>query len=42
MSQTRQLQDFHFRGLQGQDILGERISAGRNRGLKVIPRLERV
>lgn len=40
VSQERQLQDFSFRGLQGQDILGELISAGRNRGLKVIPWFE--
>ncbi|WP_254962701.1 MULTISPECIES: family 10 glycosylhydrolase [unclassified Cyanobium] len=40
VSQDRQLQDFSFRGLQGQDILGELISAGRNRGLKVIPWFE--
>lgn len=40
VSQARQLQDFSFRGLQGQDILGELISAGRNRGLTVIPWFE--
>ena len=40
VSQQRQLQDFTFRGLQGQDILGELISAGRSRGLAVIPWFE--
>ncbi len=40
VSEARQLQDFSFRGLQGQDILAELISAGRNRGLKVIPWFE--
>lgn len=40
VSEERQLQDFSFRGRQGQDILGELISAGRNRGLKVIPWFE--
>ncbi|AFY27395.1 glycoside hydrolase family 10 protein [Cyanobium gracile] len=40
VSEARQLQDFTFRGLQGQDILAELISAGRNRGLKVIPWFE--
>jgi uncharacterized lipoprotein YddW (UPF0748 family) len=37
VSEGRQLQDFTYRGLQGQDILAELISAGRSRGLKVIP-----
>ena len=40
VSQERELQDFTFRGLQGQDILAELISAGRRRGLKVIPWFE--
>lgn len=40
VSEARQLQDFTFRGLQGQDILAELIGAGRNRGLKVIPWFE--
>jgi uncharacterized lipoprotein YddW (UPF0748 family) len=40
VSAARQLQDFTFRGLQGQDILAELISAGRNRGVKVIPWFE--
>ncbi|WP_216923453.1 family 10 glycosylhydrolase [Synechococcus sp. CCAP 1479/9] len=40
VSEARQLQDFTFRGLQGQDILAELISAGRNRGVKVIPWFE--
>ncbi|KAF0652451.1 hypothetical protein L107_13553 [Cyanobium sp. Copco_Reservoir_LC18] len=40
VSEARLLQDFTFRGLQGQDILAELISAGRHRGLKVIPWFE--
>ena len=40
VSQDRQLQDFSFRGLQGQDILGELIAAGRARNLTVIPWFE--
>jgi len=40
VSQQRQLQDFTFRGLQGQDVLGELISAGRSRGIAVIPWFE--
>jgi len=40
VSQQRQLQDFTFRGLQGQDFLGEFISAGRSRGIAVIPWFE--
>ena len=36
----RQLQDFSFLGLQGQDVVGELISAGRSRGLAVIPWFE--
>jgi uncharacterized lipoprotein YddW (UPF0748 family) len=40
VSQQRQLQDFTFRGLQGQDFLGEFISAGRNHGIAVIPWFE--
>ena len=40
VSQQRQLQDFTFRGLQGQDYLGEFIRAGRNRGIVVIPWFE--
>ncbi|MEA5442293.1 family 10 glycosylhydrolase [Cyanobium gracile] len=40
VSEVRQLQDFTFRGLQGQDILAEVINAGRRRGLKVIPWFE--
>jgi uncharacterized lipoprotein YddW (UPF0748 family) len=40
VSQARQLQDFTFRGLQGQDILGELINAGRSRGVAVIPWFE--
>jgi len=40
VSEGRQLQDFTYRGLQGQDILAELISAGRSRGLRVIPWFE--
>ena len=40
VSQARQLQTFTFRGLQGQDILGELINAGRSRGMAVIPWFE--
>ena len=40
VSQQRQLQDFTLRGLQGQDFLGEFISAGRSRGIRVIPWFE--
>ncbi|MEB3167003.1 MAG: family 10 glycosylhydrolase [Cyanobacteriota bacterium] len=40
VAQQRQLQDFTFRGLQGQDFLGELISAGRSRGITVIPWFE--
>ncbi|KMM16719.1 glycoside hydrolase family 10 protein [Synechococcus sp. GFB01] len=38
--QQRQLQDFSFRGLQGQDVLAELIDAGRSRGLAVVPWFE--
>ncbi len=40
VSEARQLQDFTYRGLQGQDVLAELIGAGRSRGLKVIPWFE--
>ncbi|WP_254990467.1 family 10 glycosylhydrolase [Cyanobium sp. N5-Cardenillas] len=40
VSEARQLQDFTYRGLQGQDVLAELIRAGRSRGLKVIPWFE--
>lgn len=40
VSQQRQLQDFTFLGLQGQDILSELIGAGRSRGVAVIPWFE--
>jgi hypothetical protein len=40
VSQQRGLQDFTFRGLQGQDVIGELISTGRSRGLGVIPWFE--
>lgn len=40
VSQQRGLQDFTFRGLQGQDVIGELISTGRSRGLVVIPWFE--
>ena len=38
--QERQLQDFEFRGLQGQDVIGELIAEGRRQGLLVIPWFE--
>jgi len=40
VSEGRQLQGFTYRGLQGQDVIGELITAGRNRGLTVIPWFE--
>ncbi len=40
VSEQRQLQDFTFTGLQGQDILAELIAAGRRRGLMVVPWFE--
>ena len=40
VSEGRQLQDFTYRGLQGQDVIGELIAAGRNRGLLVMPWFE--
>ena len=38
--QERGLQDFTFRGLQGQDVIGELIAEGRRQGLVVIPWFE--
>jgi uncharacterized lipoprotein YddW (UPF0748 family) len=38
--QERGLQDFTYRGLQGQDVLGELIAEGRRQGLLVIPWFE--
>lgn len=38
--QGRGLQDFTFRGLQGQDVIGELIAEGRRQGLVVIPWFE--
>jgi uncharacterized lipoprotein YddW (UPF0748 family) len=38
--QDRGLQDFTFRGLQGQDVIGELIAEGRRQGLVVIPWFE--
>lgn len=40
VTQERQLQDFEFRGLQGQDVMAEITAAGRSRGLLVIPWFE--
>jgi uncharacterized lipoprotein YddW (UPF0748 family) len=40
VTEQRQLQDFRFRGLQGQDVLGELIDAGRSRNLAVVPWFE--
>jgi uncharacterized lipoprotein YddW (UPF0748 family) len=40
VSEGRQLQDFTYRGLQGQDVIGELIAAGRNRGVMVVPWFE--
>jgi uncharacterized lipoprotein YddW (UPF0748 family) len=36
----RGIQDFSFRGLQGQDVIGELIAEGRRQGLLVIPWFE--
>jgi uncharacterized lipoprotein YddW (UPF0748 family) len=38
--QDRGLQDFTYRGLQGQDVIGELIAEGRRQGLLVIPWFE--
>lgn len=40
VTEERQLQDFSFRGLQGQDVLAEITAAGHNQGLQVIPWFE--
>ena len=40
LSEGRGYQSFSYRGLQGQDVIGELISAGRSRGLKVLPWFE--
>jgi len=40
VSEGRQLQNFTYRGLQGQDVIGELIAAGRSRGLVVVPWFE--
>jgi uncharacterized lipoprotein YddW (UPF0748 family) len=40
VSEGRQFQGFTYRGLQGQDVIGELIAAGRSRGLAVLPWFE--
>jgi uncharacterized lipoprotein YddW (UPF0748 family) len=40
LSESRGFQTFTYRGLQGQDVIGELINAGRNRGLVVLPWFE--
>ena len=40
LSESRGFQSFTYRGLQGQDVIGELISAGRSRGLTVLPWFE--
>ena len=40
LSESRGFQSFTYRGLQGQDVIGELIDAGRNRGLVVLPWFE--
>lgn len=40
LSENRGFQTFTYRGLQGQDVIGELISASRKRGLKVLPWFE--
>jgi len=40
LSEGRGYQDFSYRGLQGQDVIGEVIAAGRQRGLTVLPWFE--
>jgi uncharacterized lipoprotein YddW (UPF0748 family) len=40
LSESRGFQSFTYRGLQQQDVIGELISAGRSRGLKVLPWFE--
>ena len=40
VSEGRGFQAFSYRGLQGQDVIGELIAAGRRRGLTVLPWFE--
>ena len=40
LSESRGFQTFTYRGLQGQDVIGELINAGRSRGLMVLPWFE--
>lgn len=40
LSESRGFQSFTYRGLQGQDVIGELINAGRRRGLVVLPWFE--
>ena len=40
LSESRGFQSFTHRGLQGQDVIGELIQAGRRRGLVVLPWFE--
>ncbi len=40
LSESRGFQSFTYRGLQGQDVIGELINAGRSRGLVVLPWFE--
>ncbi len=40
LSESRGFQTFTYRGLQGQDVIGELINAGRSRGLVVLPWFE--
>ena len=40
LSESRGFQSFTYRGLQGQDVIGELIQAGRRRGLVVLPWFE--
>ena len=40
LSESRGFQSFTYRGLQGQDVIGELINAGRSRGLMVLPWFE--
>jgi len=40
VSESRGFQSFTYRGLQGQDVIGELINAGRSHGMKVLPWFE--
>lgn len=40
LSESRGFQSFTYRGLQGQDVIGDLINAGRSRGLVVLPWFE--